>query len=94
MKDLRGKLSMTILVVIYVLVSLRLFPGDWLKTLRATGWHLLTIAPYTVGCTIIFASTLRKLSKGGKVPWVLIFRIFITVSLILEFFLGIYDYVT
>ncbi|MDA8164041.1 MAG: hypothetical protein M0017_03270 [Desulfobacteraceae bacterium] len=94
MKNLRGKLSLLLLAAVYVLVSLRLFPGNWGRTLRETGWHLLTIAPYTVGSTIILAAVLRRLGEGRKVSRLLLFRIFVTVSIVLEFFLGIYDYVS
>jgi hypothetical protein len=94
MKNLRGNLSLFLLLLVYLLVSLRLFPGDWARTLQETGWHLLTIAPYTVGATIIFAAVLRRLAKGRNLAWPLVLRVFITVSIVLEFFLGIYDYVS
>lgn len=93
MKNLRGKLSLILLIAVYLLVSLRLFPGDWARTLQATFWHLLMVAPYTIGVTIFFAALFRRLAGGERLSWVLILRIFITVSIILEFFLGIYDYV-
>ncbi|MEJ2034083.1 MAG: hypothetical protein P8Y63_13835 [Deltaproteobacteria bacterium] len=93
MKNLREKFSLAFLIAVYLLVSMRLFPSSWVKTLQETAWHLLMIAPYTVGATILFASLLRRLAEGRRLSWLIVLRVFITVSIVLEFFLGIYDYV-
>ena len=94
MKTLRDTLSWLLLAAFYLLVSLRLYPGAWQKTILETFWHLLEIAPFTVGLTLVVTALLRKLSEGGKLSWPLALRVFITVSIILEFFLGIHDYVS
>jgi hypothetical protein len=91
---IREKISFTLLISFYLLVSLRYFPGQWVRTIQETLLHLLMIAPYTVGFTILIATVLRRLSDGHKPPWPVLIRIFITVSILLEFLLGINDYIS
>jgi hypothetical protein len=83
--------SLFLLIAVYLLVSLRYYPGQVMKTITETLWHLLSIAPYTIGATVIIAVVLRRLSEG-KLRWQLLLRIFITLSIILELFLGIHDH--
>jgi hypothetical protein len=89
---MRQLLSLLSLIAVYLLVSLRFFPGQWLKTFTETLWHLLSIAPYTVGTTVVITMILRRFSEDRKLRWELMLRIFITLSIILEIFLGIHDY--
>jgi hypothetical protein len=84
--------SLFLLLAVYLLVSLRYFPGQGMKTISETLWHLLSIAPYTVGATVVIAVLLRRLSEGKKLHWQLLVRMFITLSIILEIFLGIHDH--
>jgi hypothetical protein len=87
-------ISLFLLIVIYLLVSWRYFPGQALKSITETLWHLLSISPYTVGGTVVISMFLHRLSGVRRPGWQLILRIFITLSIILEIFLGIHDYVT
>jgi hypothetical protein len=80
-----------ILMAIYLLCVLRYFPDQPLSSLRATGIHLLDVAPYVIGLTIFTVSILNKIS-GERLRWDRIARIYLTLGLIIEFFYGLYNY--
>jgi len=83
--------SFALLVLIYLVCSLRYFPGRAMKTLVATGTHLLTFAPFLIGGTIIVGRVFRAFA-GINPPKMLLARIFLTLGLIAELFAGIYHY--
>jgi hypothetical protein len=91
---IRETISFSLLVLVYLLVSLRYFPGEWMRTLLETFWHLLSIFPYTLGVTVLIVAVLRRIFEGKKLSLPLVIRIFITVSIFLELFLGIHDYIS
>ncbi len=91
-KKLKEYLSYFLLVVVYLLCSMRYFPGRWLDTSLATITHIASMGPYTLGATIITVSILHKMS-AERLPWKNIIRIFLAVSIFLELFLGIANYV-
>ena len=89
----KGKeiIYLVVLVVIYLLCVLRYFPGQPVASLKATGLHLLDVAPYVVGLTIFAVSMLNKIGDK-RLPWNSIVRIYLTLGLIIEFFYGLYNY--
>ena len=89
---LKEYLSYFLLTVVYLLCSIRYFPGRRLDTLLETVDHIASIGPYTIGATIVIASVLHKISNE-RLPWKSIIRIFLAVSIVLELILGIADYV-
>ncbi len=87
----REIISLALLVLIYILCSLRYFPAQALKTIIASGSHILTFAPFLLGGTIIVAAVFRAFA-GIPPPKMLLARIYLTLGLIAELFAGIYNY--
>ncbi len=89
---LKEYLSYFLLVAVYLLCSMRYFPGSWLDTSLETITHIASMGPYTLGATIITVSILHKMS-GERLPWKSIIRIFLAISIFLELFLGIGNHI-
>lgn len=53
--------------------------------------HVGAIAPFTIGSTLVTVSILKKMS-GNSVSIRNSVRIFLTVSICIEFFVGLYHY--
>ncbi len=90
-KKLKGSISLGITTLVYVIVSIRYYPGNILKTLTKSIIQVASIAPITVGGTIIIVSLLQH-SLGAKLPWDRTLRIFLTIGIIAEFLYGLYNY--
>ncbi len=84
-------ISLTILTVIYLVCIVRYFPGRPFDSLTKTMWHLLGVAPYSIGITVIIVSSLQKIN-GVRPAWNSIARIYLTLGLVIEFFCGLYNY--
>lgn len=80
-----------LLALVYLLCSLRYYPGRLADSLVATLTQLLTVAPFSVGATILIAALFRK-STGERLPWGSVVRIFLTIGIVIEFFYGLHDY--
>ena len=91
MGKIREPLTLTVITAFYLLCSLRYFPGRPAETLLATLTELLTVAPFLLGGCLIARVTVHRLS-GVVLPWPKLLRIYLTLGLIVEFFLGIYHY--
>lgn len=91
MRKLRETLTLTALVGVYLICSTRYFPGRPAESLLATLTELLTVAPFLVGATLIARSLVHRFS-GQQLPWPPLLRIYLTLGLTVEFFLGIYHY--
>ncbi len=92
MKKSNESVTLAIIIMVYLLLSVRYFPGQFLKTLAWTALQILTVAPLTVGGTIIVVAVLQK-SMGAKIPRDRILRIFLTLGIIVELLYGLYNYV-
>lgn len=79
------------MALVYLMCSLRYFPGRPGDSLVATLTQLLTVAPFSVGATILVAALFRKLT-GERLPWSSVVRIFLTIGIVIEFFYGLHDY--
>lgn len=91
MGKIRETLSLTALIGIYLICSARYFPGRPAESLLATCTELLTVAPFLLGGTLIARTLFHRFS--GELPrWPWLLRIYLTLGLIVEFFLGIYHY--
>ena len=86
-------ISLIILSAIYLLLIIRLIPGQPGATLAETLSHLLTAAPLTIGATLIIVSLLQKQS-GQKVPHIQSLRLYLTLGVMLEIIFGLYDYLS
>jgi hypothetical protein len=87
----KEKISLFLLVVVYLLVTVRYFPNRPMETFSATMSHLLESVPYIIAVTILVVSVMQKV-VGEKLPRNRIARIYLTFGLIAEFFFGIYHY--
>ena len=87
----KEKISLFLLIVVYLLVTVRYFPNRPIETLSATMSHLLESVPYIIAVTILAVSVMQKV-VGEKLPRNRIARIYLTFGLIAEFFFGIYHY--
>ncbi len=56
-----------------------------------TGSHVLSVLPFTVGFTVLFASVLGRLA-GVRMSAVNLLRIFLMFSLLIELLYGIQHY--
>jgi hypothetical protein len=87
----KEKISLFLLIAVYLLVTVRYFPNRPMETLAATMSHLLESVPYIIAATIVVVSVIQKV-VGQKMPRNSIARIYLTFGLIAEFFFGIYHY--
>ncbi|MEW6518525.1 MAG: inner-membrane translocator [Thermodesulfobacteriota bacterium] len=87
----KEKISLFLLIVVYLLVCIRYFPGRPLETLTATMSHLLESVPYIIALTVLVVSVMQKV-VGQRLPKNRIARIYLTFGLIAEFFFGMYHY--
>ena len=82
------QLSLTILVVVYLLASVRYFPGQAMHSLVETLIHVLSVAPITLGATLLIVAVLQRLVKE-RLPFSRTLRLFLVVAICLEFILGL-----
>jgi hypothetical protein len=87
----KEKISLFLLVVVYLLVTVRYFPNRPMQTLSATMSHLLESVPYIIAVTILVVSVMQKV-VGEKLPRNRIARIYLTFGLIVEFFCGLHNH--
>lgn len=88
---LRQAASLAAIIFIYLVCSFRYFPGRLGDSLIATALHLLEIAPFTIGAVVMVAGIIRKMS--GRLPGALVLlRMFLAISLVVEIFFGLYVY--
>lgn len=91
MNKIRETITLTALFGVYLVCSTRYFPGRPAESLLATLTELLTVAPFLVGGSLIARSLFQRLS-GEQPPKSWLLRIYLTLGLTVEFFLGIYHY--
>jgi len=85
------KIALALLVAVYLLCGFRYFPDQPGKTLFITTRHFLTTAPFIIGSLIIIISLVKKVA-GKTLSAVKTARLYLTMGIVLEFFLGIYNY--
>ncbi len=91
MRKYREYIPLVLLLAFYLLCSVRFYPDHPAATLMATGQQLLTLAPFLVGGTLIARSIFRHFT-GELLDWTILLRIYLTLGIIVEFFLGLYHY--
>jgi len=91
MKTHREKISLTILILVYLLCSLRYFPDQPAATMINTATHLLTVAPFLLGAILLFNSFFQK-QTGERPPLAKMLRMGLTMGITIEFFIGIFNY--
>jgi len=91
MKNFREKISLAILALVYLLCSLRYFPGRPTESLVETATQLLTVAPFLIGAVLLYNSFYRRHSgRRASLPTML--RLALSLGIIIEFFIGLYHY--
>lgn len=91
MNERKKWLSLSLLGGVYLLCSLRYFPGNVWKTAVETALQLVTIAPLPGGATLVLVNFLQR-SAGQKMPWDRMVRIYLTLGLMIEILIGAYVY--
>jgi hypothetical protein len=87
----RENLTLLLLALFYLLFSTRYFPGRPADSLLATARQLLILAPFLIGATLLARVFFHRLT-GEYLGWSRLARIYLTLGLIGEFFLGLYNY--
>ena len=87
----RENLTLLLLSLFYLLCSTRYFPDHPAESLLATVRQLLTMAPFLVGGTLLARAIFHRFT-GEYLGWSRLVRIYLTLGLVCEFFLGIYHY--
>ncbi len=91
MQTIREHLSLAVLVVVYLLVSIRYFPGRAMHSLVETLIHMLSVAPVNLGATLVIVAVLQRLVKE-RLPVNRTVRLFLVTAICLEFILGLAHY--
>lgn len=92
MQKIREQISLVILIVVYVLASIRYFPGRAMHSLVETLIHVLSVAPITLGATFVIVAVLQRLVKE-RLPFSRTLRLFLVVAICLEFIFGLAHFV-
>ena len=85
------QISLAILMVVYLLASVRYFPGRALHSMVETLIHVLSVAPINLGATLVIVAVLQRLVKE-RLPFSRMLRLFLVVAICLEFILGLAHY--
>jgi hypothetical protein len=91
MRKVGEKISLVILALVYLLCSLRYFPNQPAASLLNTATHLLTVAPFLIGALLLFNSFYQRQAGERPAP-VKMLRLGLTLGILIEFFIGIYNY--
>ncbi|HIJ89767.1 MAG: hypothetical protein OEV89_02815 [Desulfobulbaceae bacterium] len=84
-------ISLAILVVVYLLASVRYFPGRAMHSIVETMIHVLSVAPINLGATLLIVALLQRLVKE-RLPFSRSLRFYLVVAICLEFILGLAHY--
>ena len=85
------QISLAVLVVVYLLASVRYFPGQAMHSMVETLIHVLSVAPINLGATLVIVAVLQRLAKE-RLPFSRSLRLFLVVAICLEFILGLAHY--
>jgi len=88
MSRIREQISLAILIVVYLLASVRYFPGRAMQSMVETLIHMLSVAPINLGATLVIVAVLQRLVKE-RLPFARSLRLFLAVAICLEFILGL-----
>ncbi|MGV1100123.1 hypothetical protein ACUUL3_12040 [Thiovibrio sp. JS02] len=91
MQRLKEYFSLGFLSIVYLLASVRFFPGKAMQSLVETLIHILSVAPINLGATLVIVAVLQRL-VGERLPLGRSIRIFLTAAIFLEVVLGLSNY--
>lgn len=90
-QEIKNSVSLVVLFGVYLLCSIRYFPGNAMKTLVETVLQIVSVAPLPGGATLILVNFLQR-SAEQKMPWDRMARIYLTIGLMVEFIFGVHHY--
>ncbi|MFZ5775737.1 MAG: hypothetical protein ACOY3Z_09670 [Thermodesulfobacteriota bacterium] len=93
MQQAKHFIFLGLLGFVYLLTSLRFFPGQPMKSVVETLTHIFSVAPIILGATMVLASVLQRL-VGQRLPWDRVARLYLAVAILLECILGLSHYFT
>jgi len=91
MDKIKKNISLTVVVIFYLLFNFRYSPESILLSVKSTMIQLLMTSPFVVGGTILIVSFLQR-SSGKRLPWDRIIRIYCTLGIIIGFFYALNEY--
>ncbi len=97
--SLRNTITLFLSAFLYLLFNLRL-GADLAVSMKATGWQLVSTAPYIVGAALVIISFLQYviisflqyMADGEKLPWDRRLRIFFGLGIFAGLLMAIYEY--
>ncbi len=90
-RTLRNRITLFLSAIIYLFFNLRL-AENIPASIKATGWQLLTTAPYVAGGTLVIISFLQYMAEGERLPWDRRLRIFFALGIFAGMLMAIYEY--
>jgi hypothetical protein len=91
MRKIREQISLAVMVVVYLLASVRYFPGRVMHSIMETLLHILSVAPISLGATLLIVAVLQRLVKE-RLLFNRTLRLFLMVAICLEFLLALAHY--
>lgn len=91
MQKIREHVFLAVLAVVYQLASVRYFPGRAMHSMVETLIHMLSVAPISLGATLLIVAVLQRLVKE-RLPFSRSLRLFLVVAICLEFIIGLAHY--
>ena len=85
------RIGIVVLACLYALANIRLYPGDWGRTLWATGRHLAGAGPFVAGLAL-FCLVLGRRLAGLRPSAANFLRLFLCIGLFVELLYGIHHY--
>jgi len=91
MSEIKEKITFYLSAALYLLFNLRL-GNDVVGTAKATGWQILSTAPYVAGFTVFIVALLQYAAGNKRMPWERRLRIFFALGILAGLVYGIYEY--
>jgi hypothetical protein len=91
MNKIKKNISLTAVIIIYLLFNFRYSPDNILISIKSTLIQLLMTSPFIVGLTILIVTFIQR-SSGKRLPWDRVIRIYCTLGIIIGFFHALSEY--
>ena len=91
LKILRDKLSLILLIVFFLLCNGWYSPAGWRDSLLRTFIHIVKLAPFGIGLTLVISSILRRITRE-RLGMEQVIRIYLAIGIVVGFFFGLYDH--
>ena len=91
LKTVKDKLSLILLIVFFLLCNGWYSPAGWKDSLLRTFIHIVSLAPFSVGLTLVIASILQRITRE-RLGMEQVIRIYLAISIVVGFFFGLYNH--